>query len=360
MAIRGDRRTARPRRARRCAASSPSFDALARQMPPTACRTPSLPRSSSTRAATPRCGRTTKPGGAGPPRQPQGTRARDGRVRDPRRLPRARRAGDGRCEASGARKTRSDLMTLHSRQGPRIRPMVFLPGWEEGLFPSSARSTRTAAQGLEEERRLAYVGITRAKRRATISFAPNRQVYSLWQTRCPRASSTNCRKPMSTSSRCRRAMAASGSADYGESRFEDLAQPSNTYATPGWQRAQQRWSEGKASRATPQLIEGDWSPATTDAGFAKGERVFHQKFGYGASARWTATSSPSISTRPGEKRVIDSFVSRGYPIFQSHRTRTRYRYFPDTEAAFWSGLRSGRGICCTSDCAAIRSSEPCK
>ncbi len=77
-----------------------------------------------------------------------------------------------------------NIMTLHSAKGLEFGT-VFLPGWEEGLFPHQRSLDENGRAGLEEERRLAYVGITRAKSRATISFAQNRQVRGLWQSAIP-------------------------------------------------------------------------------------------------------------------------------------------------------------------------------
>ena len=76
------------------------------------------------------------------------------------------------------------LMTLHSAKGLEF-PLVFLPGWEEGVFPSQRSMDESGERGLEEERRLAYVGITRAREEARISFAANRQVYGRWTSQLP-------------------------------------------------------------------------------------------------------------------------------------------------------------------------------
>ena len=94
----------------------------------------------------------------------------------------------------GAGSDSVQIMTLHSAKGLEF-PLVFLPGWEEGVFPSQRSMDEKGEKGLEEERRLAYVGVTRAREQARISFAANRQVYGRWTSNCPPASSTNCRSP---------------------------------------------------------------------------------------------------------------------------------------------------------------------
>jgi ATP-dependent exoDNAse (exonuclease V) beta subunit len=76
------------------------------------------------------------------------------------------------------------IMTLHAAKGLEF-PVIFLPGWEDGLFPSQRSMDETGLKGLEEERRLAYVGITRAEELCTISFASNRRVYGQWQSQLP-------------------------------------------------------------------------------------------------------------------------------------------------------------------------------
>ena len=76
------------------------------------------------------------------------------------------------------------IMTLHGPKGLEF-PVVFLPGWEDGLFPSQRSMDETGQKGVEEERRLAYVGLTRARQHLTISFAANRHMYGRWQSAMP-------------------------------------------------------------------------------------------------------------------------------------------------------------------------------
>ena len=156
-----------------------------------------------------------------------------------------------------AEEDKVNIMTMHGAKGLEFGT-VFLPGWEEGLFPTQRSLDEKGRAGLEEERRLAYVGITRAKRRATISFAQNRRVHNLWQNALPSRFIDELPE-----------MPCGGGADGDELwrlrpwhlwqeplRRRQTKPFGNTYATPGWQRAQQRWSEGKATRSTPALHRG--------------------------------------------------------------------------------------------------------
>ncbi len=186
---------------------------------------------------------------------------------------------------------------------------MFLPGWEEGLFPHQRSLDENGKAGLEEERRLAYVGITRARHNAIISFAQNRRVHNLWQTGLPSRFIDELpeahvdTEPMSTSY-------GGYGIGYGSSRFEEGGRFAAGYETPGWQRAKAREAAGETMRTSPRIIEGHLvaHDAGDTAAFSTGERVFHQKFGYG---RITAIDGNKLSIsfdKAGDKRVLDSFV----------------------------------------------------
>ena len=117
-----------------------------------------------------------------PAGKPQGTCALDGGIREPRRLPRTHLIGDGPRLAEGEQAV--NIMTLHSAKGLQS-DTVFLPGWEEGLFPHQRSLDESGRAGLEEERRLAHVGLTRARKRAKIYFATNRRIHGMWTSTLP-------------------------------------------------------------------------------------------------------------------------------------------------------------------------------
>jgi DNA helicase-2/ATP-dependent DNA helicase PcrA len=203
------------------------------------------------------------------------------------------------------------IMTLHSAKGLEFGT-VFLPGWEEGLFPHQRSLDEKGRAGLEEERRLAYVGITRAKRRVVISFAQNRRGPSnMWQSALPSRFVDELPEGFVEVAPMANSYGGFGLGSYGQSRFDEERQPfANTYSTPGWQRAQERWAKGEAARSTPHFIEGQLTMSdSTPAVFGVGDRVFHQKFGYGRITRIDGNKLTIDFDKAGEKRVLDSFVS---------------------------------------------------
>jgi DNA helicase II / ATP-dependent DNA helicase PcrA len=228
------------------------------------------------------------------------------------------------------------LMTLHSAKGLEF-DNVFLPGWEEGLFPSQRTLDEQGRAGLEEERRLAHVGLTRARRRAKIYFATNRRIHGSWTTTIP---SRFLDELPPASVEVTESKGGSGwGGGYATSRFDNLDSFGSSYSTPGWQRAQANRSRrgaggggrGQArggfdedqspfgspggfsrNKRAPLTIEGELVAKSTGtvSEFAPGERVFHQKFGYGNVVRVDGNKLTIAFDKAGEKNAIDTYVQR--------------------------------------------------
>lgn len=213
---------------------------------------------------------------------------------------------------SDASTDKINLMTLHASKGLEF-DTVFLPGWEEGVFPNQRALDETGRAGLEEERRLAHVGLTRAKKRTWISFASNRRIHGLWQQSIPsRFVDELPEEHVDVDS-------SNGYYAIGtNSRFTDgLETPfTSNYDTPGWRRAKSRQSQAKD---TPRhqggagvTIEGQLI-ASGDAShciYDMGERIFHIKFGYGLIVSIESNKLTVDFEKAGRKRVLDSFVER--------------------------------------------------
>ena len=204
---------------------------------------------------------------------------------------------------------RINLMTLHAAKGLEF-DTVFLPGWEEGLFPSQRTMDENGLAGLEEERRLAYVGLTRAKKRVRASFAANRRVHGSWQSALPS-------RFLKEIPEANVEMAMDDGFYGGAAAFRDNAGGASfggSYDSPGWKRAQANRTAPGYARPRPPMIEAQpWSVQTSDPGasaYAKGDRVFHQKFGYGRVCFVEGNKLTVDFDNAGEKRVIDQFVSR--------------------------------------------------
>jgi ATP-dependent DNA helicase UvrD/PcrA len=178
------------------------------------------------------------------------------------------------------------LMTLHGAKGLEFNN-VFLPGWEEGLFPHQRAMDEGGLKGLEEERRLAYVGLTRARQRAYVSYAANRRIHGQWQTTLP----------------------SRFIAELPADHVETIAEPGLYPRAGGLAEA---WAEsasflGRRAEA-PRLAPAP--RAASSGGFAAGDRIFHQKFGYG-TVRAADHGKLSISfDKAGDKMVMDSFVEK--------------------------------------------------
>ena len=144
-------------------------------------------------------------------------------------------------------------MTLHSAKGLEF-DTVFLPGWEEGLFPHQRALDESGRAGLEEERRLAHVGLTRARKRAKIYFATNRRIHGMWTSTMPSRfldelpeADVEVKEPAGGAG-------GFGMSGYGASRFDEMNSFGSNYTTPGWQRAQARKGRGGISARTASRV----------------------------------------------------------------------------------------------------------
>jgi DNA helicase-2/ATP-dependent DNA helicase PcrA len=262
------------------------------------------------------------------------------------------------------------IMTLHAAKGLEF-DTVFLPGWEEGLFPHQRALDDQGRAGLEEERRLAHVGLTRARKRAKIYFATNRRMHGLWQTNIP--SRFLDELPEANVEVTEAQGGFGGYGGYGASRFDATTSFGSNYGTPGWQRAQAKKGGGfsedgtryeaddepshlspggrgrsrearsdegarrsdrgagatddtsspspwraredrsaSTARRLPLTIEGELVAKSTGtiSAFTPGDRVFHQKFGNGNVTAVDGNKLTIQFDKAGEKRVVDSFVER--------------------------------------------------
>ena len=241
------------------------------------------------------------------------------------------------------------LMTLHSAKGLEFEN-VFLPGWEEGLFPSKRTLDEQGSAGLEEERRLAHVGLTRARRRAKLYFATNRRIHGTWSTTMPSRFLDELPSANVEITESKGGSGWGGSGGYGPSRFDNVESFGSSYTTPGWQRAQANRARNQGGRGGqdrggfeesqssfsgsrsdtsgsrgdtftggfsrnkrgPMVIEGELVAKSTGtvSEFSLDDRVFHDKFGYGHVVKIDGNKLTIAFDKAGEKKVVDSFVTR--------------------------------------------------
>ncbi|MDX3925122.1 MAG: UvrD-helicase domain-containing protein [Shinella sp.] len=220
------------------------------------------------------------------------------------------------------------IMTLHSAKGLEFET-VFLPGWEEGLFPHQRSLDEGGRAGLEEERRLAYVGLTRAKRRCHIWFVSNRRIHGLWQSTIPSRFLDELPESHVEVAEVEQSYGGYGRGGYGQSRFDKQEPFQNSYSTPGWRRAQQNRTEAtrdnwgsRSGHAVERIGYGESGPrartiegelvaksvGTEPSRFSIGDRVFHIKFGNGNVAAIEGNKLTIDFDRAGQKRVLDGFV----------------------------------------------------
>jgi DNA helicase-2/ATP-dependent DNA helicase PcrA len=167
---------------------------------------------------------------------------------------------------------------------------VFLPGWEEEVFPHSRALAESGTKGLEEERRLAYVGLTRARKRVLVTFAANRRIYNQWKSQLP--------------SRFVEELPGDHVEHSGErGLYGGLGESKAAWNDPAWSRA--RFGQNRREAVAPALAK----PRESGGGFKTGQRVFHDKFGPGTVFAIDGNKLEIAFDKAGTKKVLDSFVS---------------------------------------------------
>jgi DNA helicase-2/ATP-dependent DNA helicase PcrA len=219
------------------------------------------------------------------------------------------------------------IMTLHAAKGLEF-PVVFLPGWEDGLFPSQRSMDESGVKGLEEERRLAYVGITRAERLCTVSFASNRRVYGQWQSQLPSrfidelpAAHVEVLTPPGLHGGGYGAAAAPGfgggvGGGFGvePSALEVRATKADVYNSPGWRRLSERQAQGARPMTQPREARTVVIDAEAISGYGLGDRVFHQKFGYGDVVGIEGDKLDISFEKAGVKKVVARWVVPAHTV----------------------------------------------
>ena len=201
------------------------------------------------------------------------------------------------------------VMTIHAAKGLEYET-VFLVGWEEGVFPSQRSLDEGGLASLEEERRLAYVAITRARRKAVIFHAANRRIYGQWTSSIPSRFVAELPEAHIESE-----TTMAGGESLWRANWSEHADPFATVGRgtgrgPGWQRAA---NTGNFVREPARVVEARASAVSLGnkgrSDVEVGLRVFHQKFGYGAIVEIEGNKLEIEFEQAGRKRVMDSFVT---------------------------------------------------
>ncbi len=193
------------------------------------------------------------------------------------------------------------IMTLHAAKGLEF-PAVFLPGWEDGLFPSQRAMDESGLKGLEEERRLAYVGLTRAEEYAVVSFAQNRQVFGSWQSQM----ASRFIDEMDASAVEVLGAAGEHATAEVQSDLYERASRADGYNSPGWKRLQSKANARGMSQ--PREARNTVIDLNAVSAFTVGERVFHDKFGYGTITAIEGDKLDISFEKAGFKKVVAKFV----------------------------------------------------
>lgn len=213
--------------------------------------------------------------------------------------------------AAGDSGQKVSIMTLHGSKGLEF-PAVFLPGWEDGLFPSQRSMDESGLKGLEEERRLAYVGITRAEKVCTISFAGNRRVFGQWQSQLPSRFIDELPEDhvevLTPPGLYGGGYGAAAPVDAPvRSTIEEKMAQADGYNSPGWKRMQAR--AGQRGMAQPKAAKNQVIDIKAVSSFTMDDRVFHQKFGYGTIRGIDGDKLEVEFDKAGTKKVVAAYIS---------------------------------------------------